>query len=231
VVDFADPRVSALLQAGREDELVQVIHRARLVALQSQQQMLGMTDSMGGRRTVRLVLHTSHPVPGLRVDELHVVSHAKDLNEQRRLEAEARVIAAATALSQQGKEVSMSAVAREAKAHKATVAKILGRAVHTPKKNVLYRGMNRLPQIADDDIQEDVVAVNTNSGAPKGRCATCLSRRWWHRRDGGWVCGVCHPNPAELRLLNTIGTGPPFQDWHLAPAEDAEIPSVAVGAT
>jgi hypothetical protein len=69
VVDFADPRASALLKSTRDDEIVQVIHRARLLSLDEQQTVPGLR---GDRRShVRLVLHTGHVVPGLRVDELH----------------------------------------------------------------------------------------------------------------------------------------------------------------
>ncbi len=66
VVDFCDERASTLLRAGRDDELTQVIHRARLLALDPQAAFDGSEE----RRRVRLVLHTSHPIPGLRVDEL-----------------------------------------------------------------------------------------------------------------------------------------------------------------
>ena len=66
VLDFRDDRVSALLKSRRDDELVQVIHRARLLMLKSQ---TGFED-MAERRGVRLVIHTSHPIPGLRVDRL-----------------------------------------------------------------------------------------------------------------------------------------------------------------
>ena len=93
---------------------------------------------MLSRKRVRVVLHTSHPVPGLRVDELSVVSERQNLNEFRRQEAKDRIIAAAQTLSAQGKDVTMSAVAREAKAHKATVAKVLGTSVHTPRRDGDY---------------------------------------------------------------------------------------------
>lgn len=30
---------------------------------------------------------------------------------------------------------------------------------------------------------------------PSQVCYACKSYTWWQRRDGGWVCGTCHPNP------------------------------------
>jgi hypothetical protein len=136
VVDFADDRVSELLRASREDEITQVIHRARLVALDPQAQMAELTGENTSRREVRLVLHTSHPVPGLRVDELRMVAQRQDVNEARREDAEERIIAAAQDLRQQGKDVSVTAVAREAGAHKQTVARVLGTLVHTPRISI-----------------------------------------------------------------------------------------------
>jgi hypothetical protein len=29
-------------------------------------------------------------------------------------------------------------------------------------------------------------------------CSNCKQQRWWQRPDGGWVCGVCHPDPRVL---------------------------------
>jgi hypothetical protein len=37
-----------------------------------------------------------------------------------------------------------------------------------------------------------------NRNAPEGECAVCKLRMWWQRQDGGWVCGVCHPDPQVL---------------------------------
>ncbi|MBI4302170.1 MAG: hypothetical protein HY664_06160 [Chloroflexi bacterium] len=157
VVDFADRRVSALLRAAREDEIVQVIHRARLVTLVPQASLDGVGNS---RRQVRLVLHTSHPVPGLRVDELKLASHRIEVNEERRLEAEDRIIVAAERLRQRGEPVTITALARAAGAHKATVGKVLGTPVHTPKNINLYNRMNHVPQILNHaDKAEDSEVV------------------------------------------------------------------------
>lgn len=128
VVDFADDRVSALLWAQRDDELTQVIHRARLFTLDPQ---LGLEQG-DGRRHVRVVLHTSHPLPGLRVDELHLPTATPDLNRQRQDEAERRVWHAVTALISRGEELTDAAVAREAGASRATVAKARSRGIRPP---------------------------------------------------------------------------------------------------
>ena len=70
--------------------MVQVLHRARPFEL-VEQLRLGSGDRR--RRDVRLVLHTSHPVPGLRVDELYTYGGGQDVNERRAAEAEAKIVA------------------------------------------------------------------------------------------------------------------------------------------
>ena len=143
VVDFQDERVSSLLKACRDDEIIQMIYRARLSALDSQ--VCPMVDSpLSPRKSVRLVIHTSHPVPGLRVDELRFVSRRKDVNEIRRIEAEDRIMEAGRGLMQRGKEISVAAVAREAKSSWKTVSKVLGKPLHTLKHETL-KGVQRLP--------------------------------------------------------------------------------------
>jgi len=137
VVDFADTRVSALLHGAREDEMVQVIHRARLSLLQEQSPLGGHAEDE--RASVRLVLHTSHPVPGLRVDDLRLNSIRQDLNEQRRAEAETRILNAAAELQRTGQSLSARAVARRAGSHPKTVAAVLGTVMHTPREDLLYR--------------------------------------------------------------------------------------------
>lgn len=156
VVDFADPRVSNLLHASREDELAQVLHRARLVTLDPQEHMTGF-DSNKRRHRVRLVLHTNQPVPGLRVDQLIVGSVEEDVNEARRREAESRINAAVERLQQRGEEATVTAVAKEAGAHKATVSRIMGQRC-IPLNHNLYKGMNRCPQISDDASESQVGA-------------------------------------------------------------------------
>jgi len=37
--------------------------------------------------------------------------------------------------------------------------------------------------------------------APARPCPNCKLAMWWQRpqrKDGGWVCGVCHPDPEVL---------------------------------
>ena len=143
VVDFQDERVSSLLKACRDDEIIQMIYRARLSALDPQ--VRPMVDSpLSPRKSVRLVIHTSHPVPGLRVDELRFVSRRKDVNEIRRIDAEDRIMEAGLGLMQRGKEISVAAVAREAKSSWKTVSKVLGKPLHTLKHETL-KGVQRLP--------------------------------------------------------------------------------------
>ena len=120
VVDFADSRVAALLRAGRDDEITQVLHRARFVELEPQAHLAGITGATGARARVRLVLHTSHPVPGLRVDELHTEGVTEGVNEQRRRDAATRIWAAVAHLKQENRRITVTSVAAAAGAHKAT---------------------------------------------------------------------------------------------------------------
>jgi hypothetical protein len=106
VVDFADSRVAALLSAVRDDEMTQVIHRARLLAVEEQPSML---DHMP-RSQVRLVLHTGHVVAGLRVDELHIESKRRDVNEERREDAERRILDAIEELHRRGEFFTVTAI-------------------------------------------------------------------------------------------------------------------------
>ena len=105
--------------------------------------MAELTGDDSTRRHVRLVLHTSHPVPGLRVDVLRMVSHRQAVNEERRVNAEQRIIAAAEVLRQQGRDVSVTAVAREANARKATVSKVLGKGETLPRLPYQHRQGHR----------------------------------------------------------------------------------------
>lgn len=140
VVEFADERASALLCATRDDEIVQVIHRARLLTLDPQGELFE-----GGRRHVRLVLHTAHPIPGLRVDELHLQSLRTDLNTERRDDAERRIRDATAELLRCGEAPTVTAIAKLAGAHKRTVTTVLGTPVHTLRDS-LNRGVHRVPQ-------------------------------------------------------------------------------------
>jgi hypothetical protein len=128
VVDFVDPRVSALLHAAREDELVQVIHRARITNLVAQSQLdLDGNGDDGERRHVELVLHTSHPVPGLRVDSLQIGSFGATVNEDRERDARERIARAREELEVTGAPVSIAALARTAGASRDTVRRHLGK--------------------------------------------------------------------------------------------------------
>ena len=141
VVDFADPRVAALLRAHRDDENIQVLHRARLLTLDPQLPLGG-----GVRHAVRIVLHTSHPVPGLRIDDLILGPVGPDLNAERTEEADARTAAATRRLEARGEACTVSAIAREAEAHKKTVAKHLGVPVQTVKRDLPNKGVHHRPQ-------------------------------------------------------------------------------------
>ena len=119
-----------------------MIHRARLLAVEEQPSML---DQMS-RSHVRLVLHTGHVVAGLRVDELHIESIRRDVNEDRREDAERRILAAIEELRRRGEALTVTAIAKASGAHKQTVTKVLGTPVHTPRRDLPYKGMNRVPQ-------------------------------------------------------------------------------------
>ncbi len=129
VVDYADPRMAALLSAHRENEMIQVIHRARPFALDPQRRLGGD----GPRESVTLVIHTSHPIPGLRIDRLVVTDQpGRDVNADRSQDAASRVNAALRRLKARGVPVTIEAVAREAGASWRTVQKRLGTSLHTP---------------------------------------------------------------------------------------------------
>jgi hypothetical protein len=53
----------------------------------------------------------------------------------------------------------------------------------------------------------DTLTPMTNDGTTHPRlCYTCSSTHWWRRRDGGWVCGVCHPNPEGIQDSKALGS-------------------------
>ena len=141
VVDFADPRAATLLRAHREDEIWQVIHRARLFDLEPQLRLEGPV-----RAEVRLVLHTNHPVPGLRVDELRLAATAPDVNAERAREAAKRIRAAAAGLKAAGEWPTLASIAAEAGSSKSTVAKVMRTPVQAPKRDLLNKGPYHGPQ-------------------------------------------------------------------------------------
>lgn len=155
VVDFVDSRVSELLRATRDDELVQVIHRARLFTVQPQLEL----GREGQREHVRVVLHTNHVVPGLRVDELHLAGAAFELNQRRREEAERRIGEAISTVIARGDELTVSAVARVAGAQRRTVAKALGKGVQTLKGT---QGVSASATSQTEEVGTPVQAVRSD---------------------------------------------------------------------
>ncbi len=107
VLDFVDPRAASLLRASRDDELLQVVHRARLFEIVDQ---LALEEELG-RHHVRLVIHGSHPIPGLRVDELVLPSDDLSINERRHRDAVDRVRTAVLEIQGKGLGSSTNAVA------------------------------------------------------------------------------------------------------------------------
>lgn len=190
VIDFADPRLSALLRATRDDELTQVMHRARLLTLEPQ---LGL-DGPEPRRQVRVVLHTSHVVPGLRVDQLHLRdAPPRNLNQQRAQDAGNRIREAIATLIAGGEPLTDSAIARLAGAQRRTVAKALRNGLHslrvsaagvasdlgTPVQTVNrdpMKGVHTLPQTIPGSSPTSVSAVASARGyAPcRGGCGTAV---------------------------------------------------------
>jgi len=130
VSDFWDKRASVLFRAFREAELLQAVHRARLFRVGSAQMELFATDGQriartaSERRHVRLVIHSAHPIPGLRVDEL-IYSEDAGVNEQRAVEAAERILAAAAQLVAEGAPVTVEAVARVTGSRKPAIIRVL----------------------------------------------------------------------------------------------------------
>ncbi len=184
VIDFDDLRVSALLRATRDDELTQVIHRARLLTLQPQLEFGGGDQ----REHVRVVLHTNHVIPGLRIDELHVAGGCADVNQQREQDAGRRIASAVASLIAAGEPLTVSAVARAAGAQRRTVSKALGKGLQTlsssgaritttdPTKEVgtpvhtlrrdLYKGVHTLPQSIEPPPESHSSAVDGGTATP-----------------------------------------------------------------
>ena len=38
---------------------------------------------------------------------------------------------------------------------------------------------------------------NKQQTKPDKPCWNCKQNKWWQRKDGEWICGVCHPNPKD----------------------------------
>lgn len=141
VTDFWDRRASVLFRAYRESELLQAVHRARLFRVGSAQldmfepdgQQVARTASE--RRRVRLVIHSSHPIPGLRVDEL-LYGSLPSVNDTRAVDAAERILAAAAQLLAEGVPVGVNAVARLARARKDVVARVLSSHEFVPARSL-----------------------------------------------------------------------------------------------
>lgn len=139
---------------------------------------------------MRLVLHTGHPVPGLRVDELHVTALRRDVNDERQDEAEERIRAALEQLQQERGPVGVNAIAKAANADKRTVAKVLGKPVDTVRERSNNR-VHHLPQTSP--FQPEVVADGECSSCgvalPVGhrKCSPCAGDAVaeWKRRSAG----------------------------------------------
>lgn len=133
VFDFVDPRMAELLRATRDDEMSQVIYRARPTSMPLQ-----ASFEPDGRERLHIVVLTSHAVPGLRVNEIIEADERIDINQQRQSDADIRIGAAIERLERMG-PASLNAIANEARADKRTVRAYLarrtfGEVVDTPKE-------------------------------------------------------------------------------------------------
>ncbi len=190
VVDFADGRVAELLRSEREDEMEQALHRARIFALDPPQLRLLDGGEPKKRSELRLVLHTSHPIPGLRVDELLLASEVGSVNESRQADAERRIRAAKHRIEELCEPVTITAVAKLAKADKRTVARVLRTAVDTPKEDLLYRGLHRLPQATDKPPAPRPTPAAVSVRPFTGRRSEPLSRRLRQADAAGSRCAL-----------------------------------------
>jgi hypothetical protein len=148
VLDFVDPRPAELLRARRDDELLQVAHRARLATLEPQLQL----EPEARRTQLTLVIHTSHALPGLRVDDLRFGAHRTSVNEERHAGAERRIQAAVRTLSEEGEAVTVAAVARVAGVSRNTVSQHFGEGAYTLIDRS-SKGVRTLP-ISDSPLAE-----------------------------------------------------------------------------
>jgi hypothetical protein len=113
-----------------------------------------------------------------------------DVNQARKVDAEARIVAATESLRQRGEPVTVTAVAEAAGAHKSTVAKVWGRRC-IPLENNLDKGMNHLPQIAEEDCNGNAVNGQPEvSSSLSDPCQSGGSPPWWYLPDvpAGGVC-------------------------------------------
>ncbi len=198
VIDYVDPRLSVLLRASREDEIVQAIHRARLFGLaEPQLRLVGQTEGRRQRRGVELVLHTSQPVPGLRVDDLVLRSEMRDVNEERKEDARQRIRSAVLQLEENCEPITVSSVLRLAGGSRTTVTRVLREGVHTPKEDHSYKGVYTLHEEEGESVpvsshphSQNLEPNRCRGGCgkpmPPGQmCMACAIReteRWIHSR-------------------------------------------------
>jgi hypothetical protein len=141
VLDFVDERASVLFRAYRESELLQAVHRARLFRVGDAQ--VGLWEPLGQtvarkaaeRRRVRLVIHSAHPIPGLRVDEL-IYDGEAGTNERRAVAAAERIIAACQQLIAEGVPLTVNAVARVTGSRKDVVSRVLASQEFVPARSL-----------------------------------------------------------------------------------------------
>jgi hypothetical protein len=101
------------------------------------------------------------------------------VNDERSQEAAQRIWDAIQELKQRGAEVTVTAIAPAAGAHKATVAKALGTSVHTPN-DLLNKGVNRLPKFEEEaapstaPLPSDCPADEFGRVPCDGGCGRCV---------------------------------------------------------
>ena len=182
VIDYGDPRLAALLKGVREDEIVQAVHRGRLFSLSDPQLHLVGEEADECRQQVELVLHTSQPIPGLRVDELILKSEIKDVNREQHNEAVGRIRNAVFQLQEQCLRVNVSTVLRISGGSRTTVTRVLKEGVHTLNRDLLYKGPYTLPNptaaaISPSPLNAEIVAAYDDVNVCRGGCGKPMPER------------------------------------------------------
>ena len=91
-----------------------------------------------------------------------------EVNDVRQQDAEARILAAVDRLKQRPEPLTVTTVAEEARAHKATVSKVLGQRC-IPLDKYIYKGMHRVPESPDvndllpQNMQGDLLVVQIDA--------------------------------------------------------------------
>jgi hypothetical protein len=202
VLDYGEPCLSALLRASREDEIIQAIHRGRLLSLAEPQLQLVGESGPVQRRQVELILHTSQPVPGLRVDELILKSELKSMNEERHDSAERRIRAAVLQLEENCEPVTVSAVVRLVGGSRTTVTKALREGVHTPKEDLSYKGVYTLHEEEEGESVPIVPPGQKSPGAEPNLCRGGCGKEM----PPGQMCMACAIRETEA-WARTRGRG------------------------